>query len=102
MNELEEFRTMKDDFYAQDPQSPLTESQKRSFKGLNYFPPNPELRLEVQVEEFPDKQTIQMQTNTGDIQEYLRFGRFHFTIQGQPAELTVYYSDGSYFLPFCG
>ena len=100
MNELEEFRKMKDDFYAHDPQSPLNAGQKKTFQGLSYFPPNPDLRLEVQVEEFPDKQIIQMQTSTGDIQEYQRFGRFHFTVQGQLAELTVYFSDGSYFLPF--
>jgi uncharacterized protein (DUF1684 family) len=41
-----------------------------------------------------------MQTSTGDVQEYHRFGRFHFNVQGQPADLTVYYSDGNYFLPF--
>jgi hypothetical protein len=100
MDELVDFRKMKDDFFAHDPQSPLTTSQKESFEGLSYFTPNPDLRLEVQVEQFLDKQTIQMQTTTGDIQEYQRFGRFHFTVLGLPAELTIYYSDGSYFLPF--
>src|SRR5512137_487718 len=100
MDELDEFRKMKDDFYAHDSQSPLTAVQKQAFKGLNYFPPNPELRLEVQVEEFPDKKIIQMQTTTGDIQEYQRFGRFHFSIQGQPAELTIYYTESGYFLTF--
>jgi uncharacterized protein len=100
MNELEDFRKMKDDFYAHDPQSPLSAKQKRTFKGLNYFPPDPELRLEVQVEEFTDKKIIQMQTSTGEIQEYERFGRFHFAVGDQPAELTIYFSEGSYFLPF--
>ncbi len=100
MDELIDFRKMKDDFYAHDSQSPLTATQKKTFKGLNYFPPNPALRLEVDVEEYPEKQVIQMQTSTGDIQEYQRFGRFHFTIQDKPADLTIYYSDGGYFLPF--
>ncbi len=100
MDELEEFRKMKDDFYAHDHQSPLTASQKRAFKGLSYFPPDPALRLELPVEEFPEKKVIQMQTSTGDIQEYERFGRISFTVQGQPAELTIYYSDTGYFLPF--
>ena len=100
MNELDEFRKMKDDFYLHDPQSPLTEKQKQTFKGLNYFPPNLALRLEVQVEAFPDRQVIQMQTSTGDVQEYQRYGRFHFIVNDQPADLTIYYSDGSYFLPF--
>jgi uncharacterized protein (DUF1684 family) len=100
MDNLEDFRKLKDDFFAHDPQSPLTAGQKRTFKGLNYFDANPDLRLEVQVEEFSDKITVQMQTSTDDVQEYQRFGRFHFMIQSQPAELTIYFSGGSYFLPF--
>jgi uncharacterized protein len=100
MDSLEDYRKSKDDFFAHEPQSPLTAQQKRNFKGLNYFPPNPALRMEVQVEEFPVKQQIEMQTTTGDIQVYQRFGRFQFSVDGQPAELTIYSSDDNYFLPF--
>jgi len=100
MDSLEDFRKSKDDFFAHEPQSPLTAQQKRNFKGLNYFPPNPALRVEVQVEEFPVKQQIEMQTTTGEIQVYQRFGRFQFSVDGQPAELTIYSSEDGYFLPF--
>jgi len=100
MDSLEDFRKSKDDFFAHEPQSPLTAQQKRNFKGLNYFPPNPTLRVEVQVEEFPVKEQIEMQTTTGDIQVYQRFGRFQFSVDGQPAELTIYASEDGYFLPF--
>jgi uncharacterized protein (DUF1684 family) len=100
MSNLKDFRSNKDDFFAHHPQSPLTAEQKRSFKGLNYFPPNPALHLEVQVEEFPVKEQIQMQTTTGDIQVYQRYGRFQFTVGDQPAELTIYSSEDGYFLPF--
>jgi uncharacterized protein len=100
MNKLEQFHHEKDQFFRTDSHSPLTPEQKRSFQGLNYFPENPELDLELPVEEFPEKQEIQMQTSTGDIQAYQRFGRVHFSVDGQPAELTIYKSDGGYFLPF--
>ncbi len=100
MDSLKDFRNRKDDFFAHEPQSPLTAQQKRNFKGLNYFPPNPDLRMEVQVEEFPVKQRIEMQTTTGDIQVYQRFGRFQFSVDGQPAELSIYASEDGYFLPF--
>jgi uncharacterized protein len=100
MNELDEFRKMKDDFFATDGQSPLTPAQKQAFKGLKYFPTNPRLILEVTVDEFPDKQHIEMQTTTGDIQVYERFGRFRFVVDGQPAELTIYHSETGWFLPF--
>jgi uncharacterized protein (DUF1684 family) len=100
MASLAEFRKMKNDFFAHDGQSPLTPSQKKNFKGLNYFPPNPTLALEVTVEEFPEKQSIEMQTTTGDIQVYERYGKFKFNVDGQSAELTIYHSNTGYFLPF--
>jgi len=100
MTNLKEFRKMKDDFFANDGQSPLTLGQKKEFKGLKYFQPDPGLSLEVTVEDFPEKQHIQMQTTTGDVQEYERYGKFSFTVDSQPAELTIYHSQDSYFLPF--
>jgi len=100
MTSLSDFRKMKDDFFIQDDQSPLTADQKKAFKGLKYFPPNPALNLEISVEEFPDKQRIEMLTTTGDIQSYQRYGKFSFMIEGHPVELTIYQSEDGYFLPF--
>jgi uncharacterized protein (DUF1684 family) len=100
MSELESFRADKDRFFATDPQSPLAPDQERDFDGLKYFPENPALRLVVTVEEFPKKENVQMQTTTGDIQTYTRFGRFKFTVDGQQAELTLYADPHSFFLPF--
>jgi uncharacterized protein (DUF1684 family) len=67
---------------------------------LQYFPENPDLRLEVIVEKFLEPETIQMQTSTGDIQEYTRYGRFNFHIDGQEADLTIFSDTNGYFLPF--
>lgn len=100
MSDLEAFRKMKDEFFRTSPHSPLTPEQKRRFRGLNYFPENPDLDLVVEVEEFPEKETIQMQTTTGDVQTYERFGRFRFTVEGQEVELTIYRNEHGYFLPF--
>jgi uncharacterized protein len=100
MTELEQFHKQKDQFFKTDRHSPLTPDQKRVFKGLNYFPENAELALEVPVEEFPQKNEIQMQTSTGDVQSYQRFGRVRFDVDGQPAELTLYKSEDGFFLPF--
>lgn len=100
MDSYAEFRKLKDDFFSTDPHSPLTHEQKKTFSGLSYFPVNDDLRLELEVEEFEPKKMILIQTSTGDVQEYERFGKFRFSVQGQPAELTIYRSDDSYFLPF--
>lgn len=100
MTELDAFRAEKDEFFGGHPQSPLTPEQRREFKGLEYFPENESLRLEVQVNEFPVKDGLDMQTSTGGVQHYERFGRFSFTVDGEPAELTIYRSEHGFFLPF--
>lgn len=100
MTELDEFRKEKDEFFARHPQSPLTPEQRRDFKGLAYFPENDALRLEVQVEPFADQQPMTMQTSTGGVQEYVRYGRFKFQVDGQEAELTIYQANYGFFLPF--
>ena len=100
MDEYLEFRKAKDDFFANDPHSPLTRKQKEDFQGLLYFPANKNLRLELELEQYPQIKTIQMQTNTGDIQEYERLGKVRFSIENTPVELTIYRSDSGYFMPF--
>lgn len=100
MTSLDDFRQAKDEFFAADPESPFTPEQKREFKGLKYFPENPALRLELEVEEFPEKDVIQMQTSTGGVQSHTRYGVIRFTVEGQPAELTVYHDPHGFFLPF--
>jgi len=100
MNNLTAFRADKDDFYARHHQSPLTPAQKRDFKGLDYFPENTALRLEVDVETSQTSETIMIDTTGGQPQTYQRFGRFKFQVDGQSAELTIYKNQHGYFLPF--
>jgi len=100
MSELTDFRAEKDEFFGRHPQSPLTPEQKRGFVGLQYFPENDALRLEVQAEPLMNQQPMQMQTSTGGVQTYVRHARFKFQVEGQEAELTIYQNENGYFLPF--
>ncbi len=100
MIDYEAFRRQKDEFLRSSPYSPLTPAQQRTFSGLRYFPPNPELTLVVESEEFPEKTFVSMQTTTGDVQTYERFGEFRFRVEVQEARLTLYRSDQGFFLPF--
>lgn len=100
MTDIQVIRREKDEFFAHHPQSPLTGEQKKTFTGLSYYEENPGLRLEIEAIPFDRQEQIEMQTSTGDIQEYLRFGRIRFYIDGQPAELTIYAGEHGYFLPF--
>lgn len=99
-SDLEEFRQAKDDFFRSNLQSPLTRTQKKTFRGLAYFPENPALRLTVAVGPFAVQDEIEVQTSSGDVQMYRRYGRFSFEVEGQTAELTIYLQGDGYFLPF--
>ena len=73
MNQLEETRHEKDNFFLSSPHSPLNPDQKSHFNSLNYFPKNPELDLILELEEFEDKEQITMQSFTpnGDLTELM-------------------------------
>lgn len=100
MTNLPQFRAAKDHFFKYHPQSPLTDEQKAKFQGLKYFPENSKLRFELPVEEFETQEKVQIQTSTGDIQEYNRLGKIHFEVKGQSVELTVLHYEYGLFLPF--
>lgn len=100
MSELSQFRAAKDEFFSHDPHSPLSQTQKDTFRGLEYFPENPDLRFELPLEEFPDQETIEMQTSSGDVQQHIRYGKIHFEVDGQPVALTIYKDAHGFFLPF--
>jgi uncharacterized protein (DUF1684 family) len=100
MQNLTIARAEKDEFFAHHPQSPLTHEQKDNFAGLNYFPENTALHFELDIDEFDEKDHIEIQTSTGDIQRYIRYGKIHFEVEGEPASLTVFESEHGFFIPF--
>ncbi|MEE9599831.1 MAG: DUF1684 domain-containing protein [Anaerolineales bacterium] len=101
MIDLTDFRKQKDSFFEADHHSPLSMEQKQNFQGLSYFQENPALRFDLEVEPFDEHNQVQMQTSTGEIKDYLKYGRFRFEVEGITTELTVYTSDdGEAFVPF--
>lgn len=102
MSELTDFRKAKDEFFGSDHHSPLTHEQQESFDGLSYYDEDPDLRHELEVERFDKRERIEMQTSTGDVAEYTRWGKASFLVNGERAELTLYKAEGSeeFFLPF--
>jgi uncharacterized protein len=100
MEKITNIRLQKDAYFSKDLHSPLTSAQKLNFKGLEYFPEAPDLRFELPVKHYSDQQIIRIQTSTGGFQEYQKFGKIKFSIEGQPVELTIFSNQHGYFLPF--
>lgn len=101
-NAYQRLRHQKDDFFRAHPQSPLLPEQRKGFQGLNYFPPNEALSFEIEAEEFETKPEIEMQTSTGDLRTYVKWGKIIFEVNDESAELTLFYSPTNdyFFLPF--
>ncbi len=93
-------RQQKDHFFKTNPQSPLTPEQQAKFTGLRYYDYNPDLDLKVKVTAFNGGQFVVIQTTTGVVRQYKRYGEFTFMVEGQEARLTVYETDHGFFLPF--
>jgi uncharacterized protein len=100
MQSYAELRAAKDHFFKFDRHSPLTPHQRQDFEALEYFPPDPSLRFEVDVARDPGAAQISIETSTGDEQVYTRFGTFDFEVDGQPARLAIYANQHGFFLPF--
>jgi hypothetical protein len=104
MTELEEFRRDKDEFFREDPRSPLTAEQRRTFEGLAYFPENPALliRAALETEGVDLDEDIVLPTTTGGEQRYRRAGVIRFEVDGEPARVTLFASrdTAELFLPF--
>lgn len=90
MDSLQKFRAHKDSFFKSHPQSPLTEEQQETFEGLNYFPPNEAFRFYAELEKYPETPLVMLQTSTGGVQPYIRYGQLRLVIEDQAVSLTVF------------
>ena len=100
---LAHFRQERDTLFATHPQSALDEEQKNAFKGIRYFPYNPDMSfttiVDIAIE--PHKQEVVM--NATESMMMTTVGLLHFTVGQQPVTLSLYWLDvygGGLFLPF--
>ncbi|MBI2594042.1 DUF1684 domain-containing protein [Candidatus Daviesbacteria bacterium] len=91
-NKLLTFRKQKDEAWKNDAESPLTEEQKKNFKGLNYFPPNPDLSFKRDLDKnIPGVgEKVIIKTTGREEQIYLRAGKIAFTVEGKEIEGLVF------------
>ncbi len=101
------WRKERDQFFKTHQRSPLTASEKKRFKGLQYFPFNPRYSFEGRIE----RETLHINdpkyyatflTNKGTNKRYIRYGKFHFVLDGKDYVIEVYKSilSDNLFIPF--
>ncbi|WP_252697870.1 DUF1684 domain-containing protein [Natronosalvus vescus] len=109
---LEAKRAEKDQFFADHPQSPIPPEERSNFEGLEYFPPDPDYRVDATVSlvDDPEADPVAMETSAGREMRYLRVATLAFDLtRADPDledgryELAAYSQDGgleTLFVPF--
>ena len=101
--QLEKDRSEKDRFFSSHPQSPLSAADRRAFRGLDYWPPDPACRYELELAEHEDKQVFEVADTGGRARTLWRWGEFRFELAGQQCVLQAYKSgphEDRLFIPF--
>jgi uncharacterized protein (DUF1684 family) len=104
---VSDWRKERDQFFKNHVRSPLTPKEKRGFKGLKYYPFNPKYVFVGQIERFilhinnPEYYATFL-TNKGTSKRYIRYGKFHCTLDGKEYTLEIYKSilSDALFIPF--
>ena len=83
---LKAFRTKRDQFFKEDPHSPLKEADRKKFKGLLYYPINLQYAMTGSIERYstePKPIYVNLPTNKERERRYVKYGRFKFRWKGK-------------------
>ena len=102
-----EWRKERDEFFKSHQRSPLTPKGKRVFNGLKYYAFDPNYAFSGEIKRTilhinnPDYYATFL-TNKGTNKRYIRYGKFHFQLNGKEYVLGIYKSILSdiLFIPF--
>jgi uncharacterized protein (DUF1684 family) len=97
------FRKERDELFRTHPQSPIEPDERTSFKGLRYFPPDPEYRVKARLEPGDGSELVIDTGGDDGAVRYRRAGHLNFRLQNEPCRLTVLslvQYAGGLFVPF--
>jgi uncharacterized protein (DUF1684 family) len=102
-----DWRKERDEFFKTHERSPLTPKEKKNFKGLKYFPFDPQYVFYAEIERYifhinNPKYYATFLTNKGTHKRYIRYGKVRFRLNGKDFSIEVYKSilSDSLFIPF--
>ena len=83
ISEIEQQRAEKNEAYSDSLTSPLNPIHLTEFNGLDYFPIDPDFRIEGIFKTTPEEKPFVMATSTDRAPIYRKYGNFYFTIKGE-------------------
>ena len=102
---LRALRKERDRFFREEARSPLKESDRKSFKGLSYYPIDLRYAMTGRIEKHPlEPKALYVTLPTGKEvgRRYVKYGQFKFRWEGKGHVLQIYrpLGGGELFLPF--
>jgi uncharacterized protein (DUF1684 family) len=103
--ELSTFREKRNQFFKEDSHTPLKEIDRKTFRGLRYYPVDLNYAMIGRIERYPLEQKplyANLPTSKGTEKKYVKYGRFKFRWMGKEYTLQIYRTlgGGELFLPF--
>lgn len=98
-------RIDKNDFFANDKESPLKKHQKEVFSELNYYDVDISYRVKATLTRTKGLPILSLKTSDNKIKSYERYGTAEFKLNGVPQKLLVLKPTNTklknyYFIPF--
>jgi uncharacterized protein (DUF1684 family) len=100
---LQRFRETRDELFAKHSQSALDVGQKQKFQGLRYFPYNPAMCVEADIDTDVELEQLSVAMNAEETMTMTTVGRLHFKLEDARVALSLYWLNiygGGLFLPF--
>ena len=90
----ERWRSVRDELFADHPQSPIPAADRAGFKALSYYEYDPDARVLADVEDAePEHFDIETSGDSGTY-GFTRFGTARFELMGEALGLDLYWLDG--------
>lgn len=80
---IEKHRQDRHTFFKRGSESPLTDVDKRKFNGLNYYPVDPEMRVNARLTPFQNQTSMVIPTSDNKEKTYIRFAFAEFELKKQ-------------------
>ena len=87
---VEQFQHEINEEYANPEESPLKEKDLKHFKSLDFYSIDMAYCVEAKLVRTPNEKPFLMPTTTSRKPKYIKYGEFHFTLQGVECKLDVF------------
>ena len=85
-----EFQQTLNKEYGDKEESPLTEEDFKTFKGLDFYPIDEKYIVEATFIRTPEEKIFKMKTTGTRTPEYVKYGQLIFSLDGQEFKLNLY------------